>query len=409
MSIIADGCRLKVAMQDAATVFLKNIPRDSYAAPFALSVQIAFEAPALDAAEAVGAAKLASFLNALVLATGAAVRLTRTRAIIDYSEGLIMRTALIWNESTRYLKNPEPVIGPRFAATMTKLLSVDVQQAVARALRWYRLGVRETLPGDQYQYFWFALEILAEHLKPSEKVASKCSHCQNPLYCYVCRGEPTHAPFAKQAIEHLIKSIAPSIHQDMIQAFFTTRHTLLHGATFSEVELKPKFNPNELLDTLARIVRAALIRQVPPSVVGDGLHLGELSTYQRRSVGAVATISSMWTFDADGAVEEQSLRGMQFSIEPNGPPQSERIAYVVLTSELFDRVSRGAFTPGNQEAICRRIFDGRQKHREQLIAPVFSADLVKLRAQAQLNDADAWTELCKDLLAVVVLPALEDA
>src|SRR6267142_2520178 len=175
MSVRSDDVRLKFQNPKwQFQAFIKNIARADYSTPFLLSVQIAFDAPNLQEAQDVGRDRLADCLNMLVFATGASVRLHRTRQIVDCTptDGGT-KDCHIWADSVGH-EDPQPFLDESIAASIEHLLQFDAPPAVRRALRWYRIGAHSSVPEDQFQYFWFALEILAEHQKSSEKVNDKC-------------------------------------------------------------------------------------------------------------------------------------------------------------------------------------------------------------------------------------------
>ncbi|MGO7785661.1 methylamine utilization protein MauJ, partial [Rhizobium ruizarguesonis] len=78
-----------------------------------------------------------------------------------------------------------------------------------RALRWYRLGIHAYSPDDQFTYFWFALEIVAEFQKPTSKVHDKFPHCQSALYCEKC--EKPGQPRSRQPWEEASVTMAKDI------------------------------------------------------------------------------------------------------------------------------------------------------------------------------------------------------
>ena len=183
---------------------IKNIPRSEYTTPFLLSLQIYFEAPRLEEAKEIAEELLANCLNMLAFATGAGFRKHRIRKIVDAEapeKGI--RNILMWGEKVEY-DDPQPFLRDENARSIERLLEHDAPPAIRRALRWYRLGIDAASPDDQFTYFWFALEIVAEFQKPTEKVHDKCPHCQSPLYCEKCEKHPEHRPYAKQAIRALM-------------------------------------------------------------------------------------------------------------------------------------------------------------------------------------------------------------
>jgi hypothetical protein len=196
VSVVADG--LVLTINDPGGAFkarIQNIPRSEFTTPFLLSLHIYFEAPDLEEAKEFSEKIMANCLNMLAFTTGSGFRKHRIRQIIDAetpSRGA-MRNALMWGEKVEY-EDPQPFLRKENARSIERLLEHDVPPAIRRALRWYRLGVDASSPDDQFTYFWFALEIVAEFQKPTEKVHDKCPHCQSQLYCEKCEKHPAHRP-----------------------------------------------------------------------------------------------------------------------------------------------------------------------------------------------------------------------
>ncbi|MCK1407878.1 methylamine utilization protein MauJ [Bradyrhizobium sp. 76] len=106
--------------------------------------------------------------------------------------------------------------------------------AVDRALRWYSAGVGSALMEDQFQYFWFVLELIAETTTDKRVVADKCQKCRSDLICPSCDEVSTHRPFQKQRIEALLTrlKISSQIQGDL----FDIRNGLMHGRAREQIE-----------------------------------------------------------------------------------------------------------------------------------------------------------------------------
>jgi hypothetical protein len=98
------------------------------------------------------------------------------------------------------------------------------------ALKYFRYGLLDEQPEDQFMWLWLALEIVAENLKEKVRVPIACSACGANVKCAHCGDEPMRIPMAKQAIEQLIatvvdeKSIA-----EVAKRQFAARNGLMHG------------------------------------------------------------------------------------------------------------------------------------------------------------------------------------
>jgi len=127
-------------------------------------------------------------------------------------------------------------------------------------------------------YFWFALEIVAEFQKSTEKLPDRCPHCQSPLYCETCEKHPVHRPYAKQAIRALLKAVDEEGGDATVELLDKTRNSLMHGSTLRDIEDSLPQPHEQIVDTLGRLLRRALILQFPREMF-DGV-LAPISTGQ---------------------------------------------------------------------------------------------------------------------------------
>jgi hypothetical protein len=89
---------------------------------------------------------------------------------------------------------------------------------------------------DQFTYFWFVIEILAQVAKEPARVPDKCPHCRAPLYCPDCKSTPVHKPYAKQAIEQLFGKYAKRDGDSFYKLASDMRNQLLHGEEIAAIE-----------------------------------------------------------------------------------------------------------------------------------------------------------------------------
>ena len=128
-------------------------------------------------------------------------------------------------------------------------------------LRWFAAGVRAKLAEDQFQYFWFVLELIAELTKDTARVTDKCSRCRADLFCRTCNAVSDHRPFQKQAIEALLDqlNVSPERQRDL----FGIRNGIMHGRTRSEIvdEIcvhSPDFEIGQAIDVMWQIAFGAI-------------------------------------------------------------------------------------------------------------------------------------------------------
>ena len=398
ISVVSDEVRLKLRHpKDQFQAHIKNIVRPDYSTPFVLSLQITFDAPSLDDASEIGNEKLTECLNMLTLATGASVRLHRTRQIVDCTPTSGMRNCLVWADSFGH-EDPQPFLNESIAGSIERLLQFDPPPAVRRALRWYRIGTFSSIPEDQFQYFWFALEILAEHQKSPDKINDKCPVCKSALYCETCKTHPTHKPYPKQAIRDLIEVVDASCDEATTDALDKTRNALMHGATLKELAKSLPKSGEDMVDILGRIVFKALVHQFPRDLFKEKIHMGNPSTYIRRTMSGIAHISTIVPITEDVALDDSAFVGLKVSMETGRPPQSALPTGVLISPEQHEKLGSLAYKKGDSQELCRCVYDNVRTHGDKLVAVIFATDLKQVQEALIRNETGEWQDLFRQIL-----------
>lgn len=399
LSVVADGQVLSICdPRDAFKVLIRNIPRSEFTTPFLLSVHIYFNAEALDKAADAAEDHLATCLNMLAFTTGSSFRKHRIRQIVDAEPPLkgAMRDMRMWGDRIEY-DDPQPFLDDENAKTIERLLEFDVPPAIKRALRWYRLGIDASAPDDQFTYFWFALEIVAEFQKPVAKVNDKCSHCQSALYCEKCETHPQHKPYAKQAIRALLMDADEGCDDATVTLLDKTRNSLMHGATLKEIEGSLPDPHESVIDTLGRLLWKALVRQFPREMFDGSLVMGAPSTYVHYKTTAVAHIQTVVPVGADGHFD-LDFAGTVVTVKPFGPPQSALPYAVRMTNEQFDQLIGLSQQKGDRHEMLERI---RQNARDQggyIYALVLSTDMAVIKRAIQKEEVGEWQDLLRQFI-----------
>jgi hypothetical protein len=168
------------------SVTLSNASKAEYAVPDAvLSAQVIFDTDLVLVTKFREIRELATNLleEALSVLTYTTNRkfVPRTlKRLIDWTPGLVERDAMIYTETPEW-DLAEPALDEAYICTAERMLSMQAGQAHQAAMRWHRIAVQEGNLEQQFSYFWFALEIVAEALKGPERVPSRCPRCQGAL------------------------------------------------------------------------------------------------------------------------------------------------------------------------------------------------------------------------------------
>lgn len=398
VSVVADGEVLTISdPRGAFKARLKNIPRSEFTTPFLLAVHIYFDAEALDGATDTAEDLLATCLNMLAFTTGSGFRRHRIRQLVDAepSKGA-MRDVRMWGDRIEY-DDPQPFLDTDHTKTIERLLEFDIPPAIRRALRWYRLGIDANAPDDQFTYFWFALEIVAEFQKPSAKVNDKCPVCQSALYCEQCETHPKHRPYPKQTIRTLLLEADKECDDETVALLDKTRNSLMHGATLKEIEHSLPDPHESVVDTLGKILWMALIRQFPRDMFDGSLAMGVPSTYVHYKATGVAHIQTVVPVDADGHFD-LNFTGMVMEMKPFGPPQSALPSVVRMTSEQVEHLRKLSYRKGDQREMLERIRQNVWEQDGHIHALVISTDMAEIHSAIQKGEEGEWQDLFRQFI-----------
>ncbi|MBR1269688.1 hypothetical protein JQ629_19440 [Bradyrhizobium sp. AUGA SZCCT0222] len=197
-----------------------------------LAAQILVLADDISSAEALALTKMREFLHLLSFTTAFGFRISRKRFIMDWSPGVVVREQYAYGHDDEVERWPD--LKEEYFSTVQEIERSPHVNSLRTALRWYASATHAAVPEDQFQYFWFVLELLAEITKEKQLVADKCQACHSDLYCPKCESVSQHRPFAKQAIEALLTrlNVAPERQRDL----FRIRNGIMHGDTREKIE-----------------------------------------------------------------------------------------------------------------------------------------------------------------------------
>lgn len=291
--------------------FVATISNNPDAGPFArraLQVEMVFEAPSLDDVRNVALDKLVPLLNALAFTTGASFSDPVVIQAFDWTPGLTEREA-------RYFSSPQASISAQALSgvlleTAERVMAMHADEVSRSAMRWYRLGLRASDPEEQFSYFWFAVEIVAEALKEAGKITPTCPQCKADLYCPKCETVPSRRRVGTEAIEDLICSVAPrgADTNELVMTLSKIRNTLLHGRRISSIADRLPCTDEQAVDVLARIAWRGITRladQEQDPRPGEALEMIQSEDVINRTMTAGAQV---WTQLTDGDPDEPDLR-----------------------------------------------------------------------------------------------------
>jgi hypothetical protein len=270
---------------DSFTLTLANAEHDSSLLKSVLSAHLVFEAPSFENVRELAFEKIAEAMNSLTFVTNRKFSVVLLKRIIDWTPGIVDRKAIIFVEVPEW-DVAEPQLDQNFIDTARRLLAMSSGSEQHEAMRWYRRAIQATVLEEQFSYFWFALEITAERLKGSEKVPSKCPHCQSALYCEACDKHPVHARYAGDAIKQLIERVHPEDSDEVFKTLQKIRHTLAHGGLISHVIDDLPCSGEQALNKLAFVTWQAISNMFskPDPDPNTPLDFGYVDNFARRKI-----------------------------------------------------------------------------------------------------------------------------
>ena len=280
---------------DSYEVHIKNLYIKPPVEKPLISVQVILETDVIDNVADLSRKYLKLFLNILTLVTNSKFTIHRLLRVIDWSPGLEMRNCHQFFSSPDF-NIPLPLLNNKILDSVYTLMKSDITNDLRRALRWFSRGVGANYIDEQFQYFWFALETIAEKDKDKTKVPDQCPKCQSPLYCETCKETPMHRPYPKQAIEQLIKKVVKGNPEKLFETLSKVRNELLHGEDSDEIEKSLPTDMSQLVDVLGQTVWAALINSFQAPAEGTKLNLLRTNRFSHRRlvttlVGSVGSAS----------------------------------------------------------------------------------------------------------------------
>jgi hypothetical protein len=159
---------------------------------------------------------------------------------------------------------PAPNLVAEFVMTAAHIFKAVAQQPIlARPVQCFRYGLLAEQPEEQFQYFWSALENLAEATKTRDQVNVTCPQCNSDVYCNQCNANPVRRKVATEEM----KAILVGLSRDG-EAIFKTlqkvRNHLSHGRSPYTVQDEAKIPLANAVDLMAQGAWRAIMRHIPP-------------------------------------------------------------------------------------------------------------------------------------------------
>ena len=283
----------------------------------ALRLWIEFEAEALSASKEISDKYLSDVMNVFSLTTSCSIRVVKISRIIDWTPELVERDALLFvhNNAT---DAPFDFLNHEIVNSMGELLHHCDDGHVQRAMRWFRSALDQEINDDVFHCFWRSIEVLTPIFKDGEKISDTCAKCHSPLYCEKCETYPTHKPYPKQVIKSMITDETKD-DGSIFGRLNEVRNGLAHGDSLHTVV--PDDEERIRLINTAGELALFLICKAMLKTSGDLHFTGSIaSTYVKGTMGACASIRTVFPVDADGL---PAPGGVTFNLIRSSAPADE--------------------------------------------------------------------------------------
>lgn len=231
-----------------------------------LSVQIIVPGDDINKMEKIGISILKKHLHYLSFVSNKSFRIHKLIRIIDWTPEVKKRK---WIQFERFPGSelpypgselPYPILNEKLFKTIETLQKIQINTAFERALKWFSNGISAESLDDQFQYFWFVIELLAQFHKKVEKVNDPCPKCLKPLFCEECNEFPTHRPYPKQAIKQLFEKIITDKPQEFFNTTNNIRNSIMHGKSTEEIEKQQNIDLSVIVDKLGLLAYWSIYR-----------------------------------------------------------------------------------------------------------------------------------------------------
>ena len=226
-----------------------------------LTLYLKYEAETFEEAKALGEEYIREFLDYLTFASSFRFRAKHLLRIADWTPGLSDRECHVFDKFPGD-DRPYPVLNRELLESLEKIQESEITPIVKRALRWYSRGVTSYYLDDQFQCFWFVVELISSVYKSTDKVNDRCAKCREPLYCEKCGDYPKHRPYTKQAIEHLFSLMVSDQAEKAFKELNGVRNALMHGDDMRLIEENKNIDFAEYVDKLGNIAYVCIFNTI---------------------------------------------------------------------------------------------------------------------------------------------------
>lgn len=231
---------------------------------------LVFEGASLEDGLHAGREIIIEMLDSLTFATSSKFTYRKSIKLVDWTDGSKEREYNAYQPFPGH-DLPYEVLDPYVVGSGFALWASTRNERVEQSIHWFSSAIAAASLEDQFQLFWFSIEITAGIIKKPEKVHDKCQKCSSPLYCEQCEIYPKHRPFNKQVIATLFDQFFGDDEEQKKKRAFDVRNMLLHGEPKVKVESEIGCGLDEVVEDVGQIARFALRPLVEEAIKKSGV------------------------------------------------------------------------------------------------------------------------------------------
>ena len=266
-----------------------------------LTLQIIFDAPDLNEAKELSEGLAKDFLDYLTFTSNMRARLGKLLHVFDWEVAPPdpkMRQAIYCHTSPGS-DAPLEALEALLLDTIKILQRQPTNPRLRRALKWFANGVASGYQDDQFVFFWFVIEIIAQIIKDVSQIPDRCPQCHAPLYCPACNATHLHRPYPKQAVEQVFRRFVKSGSEDFFKKAIRARNMLLHGDEVHTIESELGIEFNILVNSMGHLAWAAIFDQFIPVMRGTRPSFLTTNIYVGMNLHFYADVAVAFTPDFD--------------------------------------------------------------------------------------------------------------
>lgn len=308
--------------QGKYVIFLRKAPAEE-TNPLKMSLQVICEAPTLHDASEISEALAKEFLDYLSYATSMKTKLGRPQYIFNWEVSHLehgVREAIYYHTSPAD-EPPFAALDPRLLETISLLQKDEIDTRLRRALKWFSNGVAAQYQDDQFAFFWFVVELIAQIMKTVTPVPDRCPKCREPMFCPTCNASHMHRPYPKQAVEALFQRLVRGNPQAFYKQAFRARNMLLHGDEIRSIEQELAIEFSHLVDNMGRLAWTAILNQFAPALARTRPHFLHTNSFVSMNMIFSVDMQIGFTPDFDNP-DPATFPKVQLSARYVDPPQA---------------------------------------------------------------------------------------